>query len=107
MCRENNYLRFLYGEGDKGTRGTCVELTTPKPLSLRHFFLTWNSRGTSFLSDWLRFAPMNYSHSIVPTISGVKNVVSDKDIYPIVSHNNRVEVVWKWFLEKKFWLPQG
>ena len=33
-------------------------------------------------------------------MSRVKNVVRDKDIYPIKSHNNRMEVVWKGFLEK-------
>ena len=36
---------------------------------------------------------MHYYHSIVPNIYGVKKVVNDKDICPIVLHNNRVEVL--------------
>jgi len=37
-----NYLRCLYREGDKVTRGTCVELTVQIPVTLALEFL----RGT-------------------------------------------------------------
>ena len=37
-----NYLRCLYREGDKVTRGTCVELTVQIPVTLALKFL----RGT-------------------------------------------------------------
>ena len=37
-----NYLRCLYREGDKVTRGTCVELTVQIPVTLSLKFL----RGT-------------------------------------------------------------
>ena len=37
---------------------------------------------------------------MVPTISGVENVVSDWDICPIVSHNNRVEDMWKTVIQQ-------
>ena len=46
-----------------------------------------------------------FSRQFIPTqyfqLFSIKNVVGDKYIRLIVSHNNRVEVVWKYFREKK------
>ena len=38
-----NFLRCLYKEGDKGTRGTRL----PKPLELGSLIFTLDSRGTT------------------------------------------------------------
>ena len=58
-----NYLRCLYREGDKVTRGSGVEVTFEIPVTLALQF--WC--GSGFLSGELGFTALNYSHSIVPT----------------------------------------
>ena len=40
---KTNFLRCLYREGDKGTRGTLL----PKPLELGSSIFTLDSRGTT------------------------------------------------------------
>ena len=40
---KTNFLRCLYREGDKGTRGTRL----PKPLKLGSLIFTMDSRGTT------------------------------------------------------------
>ena len=49
-----NYLRFLCGEGDKGTRGSEVEVTFEIPVTLSLEFLRGSHVEVNFgVVDWV------------------------------------------------------
>ena len=86
---KNDFLRFLRREGDKVTRGTCVELTVQIPVTLSLKFL----RGTSTLSGGLGFTALNYSHSIVP--GGLLVISKTTLLTPSTSLTIRLEIFSK------------